>query len=100
MPEKTVAEGVDALGGFEFFPGGGVDVLVDALDVEEAFGGDEFVGVEAEIVDVVVPAGMFAEGGEEGLGAAFWRSEEAREVFEEGCQVGVSGVRVQGSATR
>ena len=64
VPEESMVEAIEALVGGEVFPGGGVDVGADALDVEEAFDGDEVVGFEAEVVDVVVPAGVFTEGGE------------------------------------
>ncbi len=104
MPEKIVAEGINALVRVEFFPCAGIDVLVDALEVEEAFDGDEVVGIEADVVDVVVPARMLSEGGEMDGGLGFDGAQHSSEVFEKrqrnsGRREGtkVQGSRVQGS---
>ncbi len=86
MPEEIVAKVGERLGGIEFFPGGGVNVLIDALDIEETFGGDEVVGFDAEIIHVVVPARMFAEGGEIDFGSGFGGAKHAGEIFQEGGQ--------------
>jgi hypothetical protein len=48
----------------KFFPASGVDVAADALDINCTFDSDENIRLKADVVDMVIPAGMFAEGGE------------------------------------
>ena len=56
------------------FPGAAVDILVDALDVEEAFDGDEGLGIEAEISNTsLVPAGKAKLGA---INFATWMSSQ------------------------
>ena len=78
------------------FPGARIDVLADALDVEEALGVNERVRVQTEIIGVVIPAGVLAEGGEVSIGLGAAGGEEAGEVFDESGQWEGPGYRVQG----
>ena len=70
--------------GFELVPCTGVDVLADALHVEEAFGFHQGFGVEAQVVKVIVPAGVLAEGGKMNLRRSFGGTQEARKTLDEG----------------
>ena len=47
----------------EFVPRPRVDVAADPFDVEDPLEGDQHVGIDTEIRNVVVPAGMLAERG-------------------------------------
>jgi hypothetical protein len=60
-PDEDVLELLDLLVFAELVPGAGVDVAGDALDVEDALGIDELLGLEAEVINVVVPSGVLAE---------------------------------------
>src|SRR4051812_46338054 len=64
LPEEKVFEVRKLLSGIEFFPSSGIDLAADAVYVESDLGLLETVAFEAEIFDMVVPAGMFAEGRE------------------------------------
>src|SRR4051812_46729633 len=64
LPKEHVLEGGKVLRRIELFPGAGIDLAADAVDVENDFGVVQTVGFEAEILDVIVPAGVFAESGQ------------------------------------
>jgi len=64
-PQEQVIEAGQTLSFVELVPPSRIDVAADALCVKEALDANEEFRFEAEIVHVVVPARVFAEGAQE-----------------------------------
>jgi hypothetical protein len=58
-----VLEFFNALIGVEFIPASRIYVAANALNIKNAFYRNENVRLEANVIDMIVPAGMFAERG-------------------------------------
>ena len=63
-PEELVGKTFAAEVLVQVVPGTFFDVAADAVDVELSLDGDERLGFEADVVDMIVPAGVLAEGGQ------------------------------------
>jgi len=46
---------------FELIPASGIDVAADTLNIKNTFCRNENIRLETNVVDMVVPAGMFTE---------------------------------------
>jgi hypothetical protein len=89
VPEEIVVKMFEAAGlriggsSVEFFPGTRFDVMADALAIEEAAGGDEGFGVEAQVIEMVDPSGVLAEDGEMDRGCRLGaRAQESGKAFD------------------
>jgi len=56
-----MVEFFDELVFFELIPASGIDVAADTLNIKYTFYRNENVGLETNVIDMVVPAGMLAE---------------------------------------
>ncbi len=59
-----------ALSAIEFFPFSGADLAADSIHIENLLCQQQAVGLESNVIDVVVPSRMFAKCAEPNLGPA------------------------------
>ena len=64
LPDKKMLEALELLSQVELFPGPGINLSADAFYIKDGFGEVETFSLQAQILDMVVPARMFAEGGQ------------------------------------
>jgi hypothetical protein len=61
LPDKKMMELRELSLDGELFPGSGINLASDTPHIKKLLGQDQAFGGHADVIDVVVPTGMFAE---------------------------------------
>jgi hypothetical protein len=61
VPENDTIERLNSLVGFELVPASRINIAADTLNIKDALGRNKNLGLQAQVVDVVIPPWMFAE---------------------------------------